>query len=104
MSTPDSLAATIEEQKDHPLAWKTVLKRAAMAVVAGLAIYLVFPAITEVFASWPRLSTLNPWWLIAAVIAQAAHFTCTFACSGWRFAPRHGSRWSHPRWRPTRSR
>jgi uncharacterized protein (TIRG00374 family) len=79
MSTPDSLAATIEEQKDHPLAWKTVLKRAATVVVAGLAIYLVFPAITEVFASWPRLSTLNPWWLIAAVIAQAAHFTCTFA-------------------------
>jgi uncharacterized protein (TIRG00374 family) len=79
MSTPDSLAATIEEQKDHPLAWKTVLKRAATVLVAGLAIYLVFPAITEVFASWPRLSTLNPWWLIAAVIAQAAHFTCTFA-------------------------
>jgi uncharacterized protein (TIRG00374 family) len=79
MSTPDSLAATIEEQKDHPLAWKTVLKRAAMVLVAGLAIYLVFPAITEVFASWPRLSTLNPWWLIAAVIAQAVHFTCTFA-------------------------
>jgi uncharacterized protein (TIRG00374 family) len=79
MSTPDSLAATIEEQKDHPLAWKTVLKRAATVAVAGLAIYLVFPAITEVFASWPRLSTLNPWWLIAAVIAQAAHFTCTFA-------------------------
>jgi uncharacterized protein (TIRG00374 family) len=79
MSTPDSLAATIEEQKNHPLAWKTVLKRAATVAVGGLAIYLVFPAITEVFASWPRLSTLNPWWLIAAVIAQAAHFTCTFA-------------------------
>jgi uncharacterized protein (TIRG00374 family) len=79
MSTPESLAATIEGQKDHPLAWKVVLKRAAMVVVAGLAIYLVFPAITEVLASWPRLSTLDPRWLIAALIAQAAHFTCTFA-------------------------
>jgi hypothetical protein len=34
MSTPDSLAATIEEQKDHPLAWKTVLKRAVRRPIA----------------------------------------------------------------------
>src|SRR6478672_4247892 len=74
-----SLAARIDQQKSHPLAWKTVASRAAMAVVAGLAIYLVFPAITEVLASWPRLSTLNPWWLFAAVAAEIAHFLCTFA-------------------------
>jgi uncharacterized protein (TIRG00374 family) len=74
-----SLAARIDEEKSHPLAWKTVAKRAALAVVAGIAIYLVFPAITEVLASWPRLSTLNPWWLIAAIAAEIAHFVCTFA-------------------------
>ena len=74
-----SLAARIDEEKSKPLAWKTVAKRAAMAVVAGLAIYLVFPAITEVLASWPRLSTLHPWWLIAAIAAEVAHFACTFA-------------------------
>jgi uncharacterized protein (TIRG00374 family) len=73
------LAARIEEQKAKPLPWKTVAKRAAVVVVAGVALYLVFPAITEVLASWPRLSTLNPWWLILAVAFQAAHFTCTFA-------------------------
>jgi uncharacterized membrane protein YbhN (UPF0104 family) len=50
-----------------------------MAVIAGLAIYLVFPAITEVLASWPRLSTLNPWWLFAAIGAEIAHFACTLA-------------------------
>ena len=38
----------------------------------------MFPAITEVLASWPRLSTLNPWWLFAAIGAEIAHFTCTF--------------------------
>src|ERR1700748_1089856 len=73
-----SLAARIDEEKSHPLAWKTVATRAALAVVAGIAIYLVFPAITEVLASWPRLSTLNPWWLIAAIAAEIAHFACTF--------------------------
>jgi hypothetical protein len=74
-----SLAARIETEKSHPLAWKAVVKRAAMVAVAGIAIYLVFPAITEVLASWPRLSTLNPWWLFAAIAAEVAHFTCTFA-------------------------
>jgi hypothetical protein len=41
-----SLAARIDEEKSHPLAWKTVARRAALAVIAGIAIYLVFPAIT----------------------------------------------------------
>jgi uncharacterized membrane protein YbhN (UPF0104 family) len=74
-----SLAARIDEEKSRRLAWKTVARRAAMAVIAGLAIYLVFPAITEVLASWPRLSTLNPWWLFAAIGAEIAHFACTLA-------------------------
>src|SRR6266516_134663 len=74
-----SLTARIDREKSQPLAWKTVAKRASLVVIAGLAIYLVFPAITEVLAAWPRLSTLNPWWLIAAIGAEIAHFTCTFA-------------------------
>lgn len=32
-----------------------------MVAVAGVSIYLVFAAITEVLASRPRLSTLDPW-------------------------------------------
>jgi hypothetical protein len=39
----------------------------------------VFPAITEVLASWPRLSTLHPWWVIALAAAEVAHFACTVA-------------------------
>ena len=73
------LEARIKSQKDHPLAWKTLVKRAVVVVISGIAIYLVFPAITEVLASWPRLSTLNPWWFAVAVGAEAAHFVCTFA-------------------------
>jgi len=78
VSTP-SLAARIEDEKSRPLSWKTVLKRAVMVLVAGIAIYFVLPVITEVLASWPKLSTLHPWWIIAAVAAEAAHFSCTIA-------------------------
>ena len=73
------LAVRIETEKSHPLPWKTVAKRGAVVLVAGVSLYLVFPAITEVLASWPRLSTLDPRWFALAVAAEIAHFTCTFA-------------------------
>jgi hypothetical protein len=78
-SSGPSLAVKIDSEKAHPLAWQAVVKRAAVVLVAGLTIYLVFPAITEVLASWPRLSTLHPWWLALAIGAEIAHFVCTFA-------------------------
>src|SRR5271167_4254387 len=74
-----SLTVRIETEKSHPLPWKAVAKRAAVVLVAGVSLYLVFPAITEVLASWPRLSTLDPRWFAVAVAAEIAHFTCTFA-------------------------
>ena len=74
-----SLVVKIDRQKAHPLAWKQVAKRGAVVLIAGISIYLVFPAITEVLASWPRLSTLDPRWFALAVAAEVAHFVCTFA-------------------------
>jgi uncharacterized protein (TIRG00374 family) len=74
-----SLADQIDREKAHPLSWQDVAKRAVVVGLAGLAIYLVFPAITEVLASWPRLSTLDPVWLALAIAAELAHFWCTIA-------------------------
>ncbi len=74
-----SLVVRIESEKSHPLPWKAVAKRAAVVLVAGISLYLVFPAITEVLASWPRLSTLDPRWFAVAIGAEIAHFICTFA-------------------------
>jgi uncharacterized protein (TIRG00374 family) len=74
-----SLATRIDAQKGHPLAWQDVVKRAVVVTIAGVSIYLVFPTLTEVFASWPRLSTLDPRWFALAVAAEVAHFTCTIA-------------------------
>ena len=78
-SDKPSLAARIDSETSHPLAWKTVAKRAAVVAVTGISLYLVFPAITEVLASWPRLSTLDPRWFAVAIGAEIAHFMCTFA-------------------------
>jgi uncharacterized membrane protein YbhN (UPF0104 family) len=50
-----------------------------MVVLAGIALYVALPAFTRVWASWPRLGSLNPWWLIAVVAAEAASFVCAIA-------------------------
>lgn len=73
----ERLSRQIEEQSGIPIAVRTVLKRTVLVVVAGVAIYLVFPSLTEVFASWPKLTSLEPLWLVAALVAQVAHFVCT---------------------------
>src|ERR1022692_2358618 len=78
--TPGELTAmSVGGRRATALSWKTVVKRVAFVVVSGLAIYLVLPRVTEVFASLPRLSTLNWIWFIAAVAAELAHFGCDFA-------------------------
>ena len=73
-----SFATKVDDQKGHPLAWKKVVKNAVVVAIAGVALYLVFPSITEVLASWPKLSTLDPWWFAAAVVFEIGHFACTF--------------------------
>ncbi|MGA8296524.1 MAG: lysylphosphatidylglycerol synthase transmembrane domain-containing protein [Acidimicrobiales bacterium] len=49
------------------------------AVVSGVAIYILLPALVKVFAAWPRFSSLEPVWLVAAVIAEGASFACSIA-------------------------
>jgi uncharacterized protein (TIRG00374 family) len=75
----EAKAAAIKAAQSRPLTWKTVVKRATVLAVAGAAIYLVLPKLTQVLASWPRLSTLNPIWFTAAFAAELLSFTCNFA-------------------------
>jgi uncharacterized protein (TIRG00374 family) len=72
------LAAQAEEPESL-LSWKVVLKRAVPVVIAGLALYLVYPSIASVLSSWPKITTLNPVWLVVALGAQILHFCCTWA-------------------------
>jgi uncharacterized protein (TIRG00374 family) len=66
-------------QESAPLTWKSVLKRAVPVVIAGVALYLVYPSIASVLSSWPKISTLSVGWLAVALGAQAAHFVCTWS-------------------------
>ena len=72
-------AAAINAEQQRPLTRKTVIRRALVVAVAGVAIYLVLPNLAAVLGSWPRLSTLSPIWFTAALAAELVSFTCNFA-------------------------
>jgi hypothetical protein len=65
-----------------------VVERVVIVLASGAAIYVVLPRITEVFASWPPLSSLSPIWFIAAVAAEVAHFGCDVALQRMALNPR----------------
>jgi hypothetical protein len=68
-----------EPQEDGLFSWRTLAKRAAAVAVAGVTIYVVLPSVTRVLSAWPRLSKLNLIWFAVALVAEVAHFLCTFA-------------------------
>jgi len=69
----------IERDVASPLPWRSIAKKTVMAVVAGVAIYLLFPSLVEVFSSYPKLTHLDPIWFVIAVILEVGHFACTIA-------------------------
>ncbi len=55
------------------------VRRAATVIVAGVTLYVVLPATVHVVAAWPRLASLQLWWLAVAIASQVVSFTCTLA-------------------------
>jgi uncharacterized protein (TIRG00374 family) len=74
-----SFEVQFEEQQHAPIRWKTLIKRSVTIAFTGIVLYLVAPSILAVFHSWPRLATLNFLWFIPAILAEGAHFVCTFS-------------------------
>jgi uncharacterized protein (TIRG00374 family) len=76
---PRSFEVQFEEQQRAPIRWKTLVKRSLGIAFTGIVLYLVAPSVLAVLHSWPRLATLNFLWFLPAILAEGAHFACTFA-------------------------
>jgi putative heme transporter len=55
---------------------RKVVKRVLLLVVTGVSLYLVFPAILDVFSSWDRVKDLDPFLMQLIVIAEILAFGC----------------------------
>jgi uncharacterized protein (TIRG00374 family) len=53
-----------------------IIRRVLALVIAGLALYFVFPAFLRVLSAWPHLAALEPWWFVGCLIAEISSFFC----------------------------
>src|SRR5689334_3288421 len=53
--------------------------RVLMLFVAAISFHIVAPSLVEVFGSWPRVSSVAPWWLAVIVACEALSFASAIA-------------------------
>jgi len=75
----------ISELRPH-----VVTRRVLLLVVAGIALYAVFPSLVEVLEAWPRLADIAPGWFALMLLAELISFSAVwflqriaFRDAGW---------------------
>jgi uncharacterized membrane protein YbhN (UPF0104 family) len=56
-----------------------VVRRAVLLGVTAVSLYLLAPALTQVFGSFPRLVDLSPLWFLGMLLLQAGSYGCMWA-------------------------
>jgi uncharacterized membrane protein YbhN (UPF0104 family) len=56
-----------------------VVRRGVLLAVTGVSLYLLAPALLEVFGAWRRLDDLSPLWFVVMVLLQAGSYACMWA-------------------------
>ncbi|MHB1711310.1 MAG: lysylphosphatidylglycerol synthase domain-containing protein, partial [Acidimicrobiales bacterium] len=74
-----SFSSQFERQQGTPFPWKAVAGRSIVITTTGVVLYLVAPTLIAQFHAWPRLASVNRIWFVIVLVAEVAHFGCTFA-------------------------
>jgi uncharacterized protein (TIRG00374 family) len=53
---------------------RAIVIRISVLALAGVSLYLLAPKLVDVFASWPQLSAIDPWWLGLAELFEACSY------------------------------
>jgi uncharacterized protein (TIRG00374 family) len=53
--------------------------RVLFLLVAAITFHIVAPSIVEVLGSWPRLSSVAPWWFVVIIACEGLSFACAIA-------------------------
>jgi uncharacterized protein (TIRG00374 family) len=67
------MAATAKPAGKRRGAWN-VAGRIVLLLLGGLSLYLLAPKLISVFTSWPELKKLDPWWVVLALVFEAASY------------------------------
>ncbi len=63
----------------RPSWWRRLAVRSVLLVVTLLSLYVVWPSLAGVFASFPDLRSLSPLWFGLMVVLEAVSFACIWA-------------------------
>jgi uncharacterized membrane protein YbhN (UPF0104 family) len=58
---------------------RKILMRVVLLCVTAVSLYLLAPSLLQVFSSWTQLRSLNPFWIVPAVLFEAASFASLWA-------------------------
>lgn len=53
------------------LPWRVIF-RCLLLLATAVSLYLLFPSLVEVFTNWRSLGELKPWWILLALVFEAA--------------------------------
>jgi uncharacterized membrane protein YbhN (UPF0104 family) len=56
-----------------------LVRRGLLLAITGISLYLLAPALLEVFGSFPRLADLSPLWFVAMLALQVGSYACMWA-------------------------
>jgi putative heme transporter len=56
-----------------------VARRAVLLGITAVSLYLLAPALVQVFGSFPELADLSPLWFVAMLLLQAGSYACMWA-------------------------
>jgi uncharacterized protein (TIRG00374 family) len=54
-------------------------RRGALLAITGISLYLLFPALAQVFGAFDRLDEVNPLWFVAMLGLQTGSYACMWA-------------------------
>jgi uncharacterized protein (TIRG00374 family) len=80
--TEDRLADELVTGRASRGSRRTIAKRLVVLLVCGVGLYAVGPGLIEVFSAAPRLVTLDLWWFIGILLAQAGSFVALWGLIG----------------------
>ncbi len=80
---PDDLVAEVEAETQTTVDARSferkILMRVVLLCITAVSLYLLAPSLLQVFSSWTQLKSLNPFWIVPAVLFEAASFASLWA-------------------------
>jgi uncharacterized protein (TIRG00374 family) len=67
-------AVTEPEPRARRWPWRVIF-RVLLLLATAVSLYFLFPSLVDLFTQWHSLADLDPWWILLAVVFEAASVT-----------------------------